>query len=50
MNKEKAQKIAIELNKLGLTVEFEAVEFCESQYLSCEGCNPDDCWIVKVVE
>jgi hypothetical protein len=52
MKKQDAERVAIELNALGISYKFEAIEFCEDQYLGCEGrCkNTDDCWIVKVDE
>jgi len=52
MKRQDAERVAIELNQLGLPHKFEAIEFCEDQYLSCEGrCkSTDDCWTVKVVE
>jgi hypothetical protein len=52
MRRQDAERVAIELDQLGISYKFEALEFCEDQYLGCEGrCkSADNCWIVKVVE
>jgi hypothetical protein len=52
MKRQDAERIAIELNGLGLSRKFEAIELCVDLYLGCEGTckSTEDCWIVKVAE
>jgi len=48
MEKEDAIKIADELNQLGISYIFEAVENYESPEPNCDGCNTSDhCWTVN---
>jgi hypothetical protein len=52
MRKQDAERVAFELDQLGISYKFEEIEFCEDPYLSCEGRykSTDNCWIVKAVE